>query len=123
MTSIAIPLRVRVIAYILTLLPLDGLAAWLVSDQHLSTSAAALIGLILGAIHTTTGVFALAHLSIPDGSSDTAMSDAAAAISAPLAQVDYTASLPGYTAQSEPAAASAEVAAALSDPAVPPATA
>lgn len=116
MTSITIPLKVRVIAYILTLLPFDGLAAWLVADQHLSTAFAALIGLILGAIHTTTGVFALSHLSIPDGSSDVPTLNS---ITTPLAQVPYDL-LPGYTTPATPAPVeSTPVAAADPVPPVP----
>lgn len=110
-TVVTIPLKVRIVAYVLTLLPFDGLAAWLISTQHLSASAAALIGLALGTIHTISGVFALAHLSIPDGSAsdNTGLSQSATAY---MNSVSYD--LPGYISQDQPSLAATSSAMASS---------
>jgi hypothetical protein len=64
--TLHLPLWLRVIAYVLTLLPFDGLSSWIIVSQHLSAGQAATIGLTLGAIHSAAGAFALTHLTLPE---------------------------------------------------------
>lgn len=66
MTSVPIPLRVRVAAYAVTMAPLDSLVVWVVAEHHADTATGVLLAALVSSLHAAAGVLALSHLTLPD---------------------------------------------------------